>query len=311
MPEAGVSRAFRSPLQAPEAWASGAPDDASAARQKTLQILAVFAFPDRLDQQGEAGIVDIALAPGDLLGAADLQALAILDGLDELGGAQQARRRAGVEPGIAAAQFLDGEASVLQVMRIDVGDLEFTARRARYLGGDVANIRIVEIEAGHRPVRLGLLRLLEDADRLAVRIEFDHAVGSGIGHPIGVDHRAASRRTALGHRRQRIAVEKIVAQDQADPVRAHEAAPDQEHFGDAAGLGLHRITDLEAPLPAIAEQAAIGLLVVWIDYQQDLATARQHQRAERVVDHRLVVDRQELLVGRPRHRVKPRTAAAG
>src|SRR5882757_5795943 len=122
MPEAGVDRAFPGPLQAAEAVASAVPTRADhipaevpkepcggilplqqatfrrkkaprlcsgrrgrrlAARQKTLQILAVFAFADRLDQPGEARIVDIALAPGDLLGTADLQALAILDGFDE------------------------------------------------------------------------------------------------------------------------------------------------------------------------------------------------------------------------------------
>src|SRR5580765_8573362 len=81
----------------------------SAPRQQPLQVLAVFAVLDRLDQPRQAGIVDIALAPGDLLGAADLQALAVLDRLDELRGAQQARRRAGVEPSIAAAELLDGQ----------------------------------------------------------------------------------------------------------------------------------------------------------------------------------------------------------
>ena len=44
---------------------------------------------------------------------------------------------------------------------------------------------------------------------------------------------------------------------------------------------------------------------------QDLADARQHQDAERVVDHRLVVDRQQLLADDPGQRVEPRARAAG
>src|SRR5262249_51986753 len=129
----------------------------SAARHEPLQILAVFAVADGLDEFREPCIIDIALAPGDFFGAADLQTLAILHRLDELRGAQQARRRAGVEPGIAAAELLDREPSLLQVLGIDVADLEFAARRARQAPGDVAGIGIVEVESGDRPMRARLL----------------------------------------------------------------------------------------------------------------------------------------------------------
>src|SRR6266404_4225668 len=152
--------------------------------QKPLQVLAVLALLDRLDQARKARIVDIALAPGDLLGAADLQALAVLDRFDELRSAQQTRRRAGVKPGIAAPQSLDRETSLLQVMGIDVGDLELAARRARYVGGDVADVGIVEIESRHRPARARLLGFLDDADRPIAGVEYDHAVGRRIGHPV-------------------------------------------------------------------------------------------------------------------------------
>jgi len=48
-----------------------------------------------------------------------------------------------------------------------------------------------------------------------------------------------------------------------------------------------------------------------IPSQQDLANAGQHQGRERVVDHRLVVDRQQLLADRPGDRVQACAAAAG
>ncbi len=44
---------------------------------------------------------------------------------------------------------------------------------------------------------------------------------------------------------------------------------------------------------------------------QHLADARQHQRGERVVDHRLVVDRQQLLADRVRDRVQARARTTG
>jgi len=46
------------------------------------------------------------LAVGDFLEAGDLQALALLDGLEEAGGLEQRFRRAGVEPGETAAEGL-------------------------------------------------------------------------------------------------------------------------------------------------------------------------------------------------------------
>src|SRR5262249_18729063 len=135
-PEGGVDRAF------PASWQGLAPLSRA---PKAAQILAVFAVADRLDEFREPCIIDISLSPGDFFGAADLQTLAILHRLDELRGAQQARRRAGIEPSIAAAELLDREPSLLQVLGIDVADLELAARRARQAPGDVAGVGIVEI----------------------------------------------------------------------------------------------------------------------------------------------------------------------
>jgi hypothetical protein len=42
-----------------------------------------------------------------------------------------------------------------------------------------------------------------------------------------------------------------------------------------------------------------------------VADARQHQGAQRVVDHRLVVDRQQLLADALRDRIQPGAGAAG
>src|SRR6184192_2499395 len=44
---------------------------------------------------------------------------------------------------------------------------------------------------------------------------------------------------------------------------------------------------------------------------EDVADTRQHQRAERVIDHRLVVHRQQLLADRQGGRMQPRAGPAG
>ena len=58
--------------------------------------------------------VDEALAEGDFLGAGDLQALALLDDVDELRCLEQRFMRAGVEPGIAAAEALGMQFAALR-----------------------------------------------------------------------------------------------------------------------------------------------------------------------------------------------------
>src|SRR3546814_12222713 len=68
------------------------------------QVLAVVVLAQRLGEAAELVGGDEALAPGDLLQAGDLQALAMLDGLHELRGVDEAVVGAGVEPGIAAAR---------------------------------------------------------------------------------------------------------------------------------------------------------------------------------------------------------------
>src|SRR5690606_25771615 len=44
---------------------------------------------------------------------------------------------------------------------------------------------------------------------------------------------------------------------------------------------------------------------------ENVADTGQHQGAERIVDHRLVIDRQQLLGDAAGDRIKPRAAAAG
>ena len=72
--------------------------------------------------------VDPAEAVGDLLGAGDLKALALLDRAHELGRLEQAVVGPGIEPGVAPAHPLDPQPPGFQVALVDVGDLELAAR---------------------------------------------------------------------------------------------------------------------------------------------------------------------------------------
>ena len=92
---------------------------------------------------------------------------------------------------------------------------------------------------------------------------------------------------------------RFVAEDQGRVVVADEVGADDEGLGEAVRAGLHGVLQVDAPLAAVAQQLLEARGVLRRGDDQDVADAGQHQRGQRVVDHRLVVDRQQLLGDRP------------
>ncbi|MNE51873.1 hypothetical protein D3C80_1465210 [compost metagenome] len=87
----------------------------------------------------------------------------------------------------------------------------------------------------------------------------------------------------------------VVAQDQAHRIIADELLANQEGLCQAIGRGLLGIGKSDAELAAVAEQLAILGQVLRCRDQQDFADIGEHQHRNRVVDHRFVVNRQQLL----------------
>src|SRR5206468_11708947 len=84
--------------------------------QHALQVVPVAALGERGRERLQLARTDPARAIRDLLRARDLQPLPLLQGGDELAGLEQAVVRAGIEPGIAAAQDLDAELAAVEVV---------------------------------------------------------------------------------------------------------------------------------------------------------------------------------------------------
>mgnify|MGYP000172639273 CR=1 FL=1 len=255
---------------------------------------------------------DVAHAIGNLFEAGDLEALAGLDSLDEGCSLQQGVVRAGIEPGVAAAHGLDVELVAREVSLIDVGDLELAARAGLEVFGDVDDAVVVEVEAGDGVAALGLDGLLFEADGAAVLVEFDDAVALGIVHRVGEDGGAvaagAGGAQAAG---EVVAVEEVVAEHEGAGAVADEVFADDEGLGEAVGAGLDGVLQREAPLAAVAQQLLKAWRVLRGADDEDVADARQHEGAERVVDHGLVVHRQQLLADGQGGRVQARARAAG
>jgi hypothetical protein len=132
----------------------------------------------------------------------------------------------------------------------------------------------------------------------------------------GIDHIAEHGRAApaggcpvklLG---QAVSVEDIVAQDQRDAIRADEFPSDDEGIGEAARAILGGIGEGEAKLRAVAQEPPEQRQILRRRNNEDIANAGEHQHRQRVIDHRLVEDGQQLLRDDHRHGVKTRRAAA-
>jgi hypothetical protein len=101
-----------------------------------------------------------------------------------------------------------------------------------------------------------------DADRPTLAVELDYAIAPGIAHRVGVDDGAfgqCRRSPKLG--RQAVTEKHVVAEDQAYRFAANELAADDERIGQPARLGLHGELELQAPLPAVAQEPAEGVQI--------------------------------------------------
>ena len=255
-----------------------------------------------------------AVLPGDLLGDGHGQVLAVLHGADELRGLVQALHGAGVEPRVAAAEGDDGQRPLLQVHPVKVGDLQLAAGRRLdlvRLGGDVAR---VEVQAGDGVAGLRLGGLLLDGDGLALAIELHDTEALGVVHMVTEDRGAARLRVLDGLlevTRESVTVEDVVAEHEGARLAGDELLADGEGLSQAVGARLLGVGQVHAVARAVPEQALKIWKVCRRRDDQNVPNARQHKGGQRVVDHGLVVDRQQLLGGHERERVQAGAGPAG
>ena len=108
-----------------------------------------------------------------------------------------------------------------------------------------------------------------------------------------------------------LAVEDVVAEHEAAGVAVEEVGTDGESLGEALGFGLDGVADRDPELGPVAQEALERVLFVRGVDHQHLRDAREDQGGERVVDHGLVVDGDELLAAAQGDGVKSRAGAAG
>lgn len=238
----------------------------------------------------------------------------MLHGADELRGLVQALHGAGVQPRVAAAQGDDGQRPLPQVHPVEVGDLQLPAGRRLNLVGLGGHVARVEVQAGDGVGALGLGGLLLDGDGTALPVKLHDAEALGVVHVVAEDRCATRLRVLDGLlqvARQAVAVEDVVAQHERARLAVNKLLADGEGLRQAVRRGLLGVGEVHAVARAVPEQALEVGEVRRRGDDQDVADARQHEGAKRVVDHGLVVDRQQLLGGHERERVQARAGPAG
>ena len=223
--------------------------------------------------------------------------------------------RAGVQPCEALSEGLHLQLAVAQERLVDRRDLQLAAGGRLDPLRDVHHLVGVEIEADDGVVALRLRRLLLDRKAVAVRVELRHAVALRVIDLVAEDRGLAVLRGGadrlLEERRQAGAVEDVVAQHQADAVVADELLADEERLREAVGRGLRGVLEMHAVVRPVAEQPLETGEVLRGADDQDVADPREHQHADRIIDHRLVEDREQLLADAFRDGVEPGSGAAG
>ena len=106
-------------------------------------------------------------------------------------------------------------------------------------------------------------------------------------------------------------VEEVVTEYQGTGVAAGEIGPYDKGVGYALGPVLDCVFDAQPEPLAVAKELAVEVDVFGTGDDEDLADIGQHEHRERVVDHRLVEDRQELFGDRYGQGVEARALAAG
>ena len=230
---------------------------------------------------------------------------------DELAGFEQAFMGTRVQPGIAPAHDFDVELALFQVQTVQVGDFVFAACGGFEALGQVYDPVVVEVQAGDGVAGLGGLGLFFEAQHFALGIEFGDAVAFRVVHVVGKDTGAMFALHGVAQQFvEVVAVEDVVAQHQGGGRVADELLTNHKGLGQAVGAGLHGVLQVQAPLAAVAQQLFKARRVLRGADDEDVADARQHEGAERVVDYGLGVHRQQLLSDGQGGRVQARTKSA-
>jgi hypothetical protein len=185
-------------------------------------------------------------------------------------------------------------------------NLELAASRRSQTSRDFDHLIVKEVQASDRELRLRLTRLFFQPDHASLLVEFHDTISLRVTDPI-TEHRGAllacSRRTKVV--RQVRAVKDVVAKRETHSIRPDKLLPNDKGLRETLRRGLRGILDVQANVTTVIKQAPETVLLVGSRDHEDVADARQHQQRQRIVDERLIENRQELFADGSGQRMQP------
>jgi len=98
-------------------------------------------------------------------------------------------------------------------------------------------------------------------------------------------------------------VEDIITQDERDRIITNKLFTNDKRLSKAIRAWLHFVLNRNAPLRTIAQQALKARCILWCTDDQNIVDPCQHQRTERIIDHWLIIDREQLLTDSHGYRI--------
>src|SRR5258708_27953359 len=108
------------------------------------------------------------------------------------------------------------------------------------------------------------------------------------------------------------AVEKkyIIDENKRNRAVNNEIRSDQECLRQSFWLWLYRVAKSDSPLAPVTQQPLKLSAIIRRRDNKNVANSGQHQRRQRIIDHRLVENRQQLLADTAGYWIEPRSTAA-
>src|SRR5579859_2723619 len=168
-------------------------------------------------------------AVGDLLGARDLESLALLDGLNESGGLDERVMSSGIEPGDSPAHDFGVQLSPHHVGPVHICNFKLTAGRGLKVSDNLYHLFVVKIQTGDRQTGFRMRRFLFQSHRAPLTIQLDYSVSLRILDLIRKNGSSMRAVTCVSHHRgQLMTVEDVVSQDERTGTTHNELAANNE-----------------------------------------------------------------------------------
>ena len=220
-----------------------------------------------------------------------------------------------VQPGEALSQKFYVELFVFQVDSVEVGDLVLAAGGGFEVLGVLDDAAVVEIQSGHAVVALGMLGFFLDGNGISVFVKLNNAEALGVIDIVAEDSGAlAVFRLLHGGAEslpESVAGKDIVAQDHGGGFSVNELFTEGKGLREAVRRGLGLVREMDSELVAVSQEDLKAGQILRRGDDQNIADPGVHQDGNRIVDHRFVIDREQLLGCDHSQRIESGAGAAG